>query len=64
MTADDAVLARLRLGPLPAKECQTLRIAPSTLKTAVWKLRNQGYVIEASRDPEDTRHRNVYTLKP
>ena len=47
--AAEAVLARLQQGPLKAQDCQALRIAPKTLKAAIWQLRRRGYVITADR---------------
>lgn len=63
-TVEEDVLARLKIGPFPLKDCQALRIGPTTLKSAVWSLRKQGHVITATRDPDDTRRRNLYTLQP
>ena len=56
------VLNALQSGPLKLAECQSLRIAPTTLKGAVWSLRKRGHVIHPARDPDDTKGRNVYTM--
>lgn len=56
------VISALKSGPLKLKDCQTLRIAPTTLKAAIWSLRKQGHAIQVDCDPDDAKRRNVYTL--
>lgn len=58
------VLKALKAGPLKLGDSQFMRMAPSTLKGAVWSLRKRGHVIHAARDPDDAKGRNVYTVAP